>query len=801
MALLFRNLRVHQIFGANTDVGKTILTSGLARASAAKKIRVFYLKPVSTGPLQDADDEHVKRYAGLHGDLVNAHCLYRFDEPVSPHLAANMAADGRGTGNVVVPTDEAFTTSIASHIRECASDLTERAHMYVETAGGVHSPTLSGTTQLDSYRPLFLPTVLVGDSRLGGISSTISAYESLLLRGYAVESIILFKDEYYRNWEYLESYFAEHGVRVTAVAPPPPREADPNKDFIATEDYYRKIASDDGGADGLADVIEYLDSRHDGRIKELETMPRRTLETVWWPFVQHGLVKQEGDVNVIDSAWGDHFTVFTGHRPPPPSAVRPSSLLESQFDSSASWWTQALGHAHPALALAAARAAGRYGHVMYPQATHAPALRLAERLVNDGPGKGWASRAFISDNGSTGMEIALKMALRVASKRFGFTPQEQKKVGVLGLKGSYHGDTIGAMDACEEGVYTCEWHDAKGYWFEPPSVGINNGRAFVDVPSAVAHTKKKIEGKPLSWIYDVGARLDTLLATAYREHIDSTLEKLAKAGAPPFGALVLEPLVLGAGGMVFVDPLFQRLLIDAARARGLPVVFDEVFAGLWRLGLHSAGPLLGAHPDVSVHAKVLTGGLVPLAVTLASDDVFRAFEGTSKTEALLHGHSYTAYAVGCEVANETLDRLDRLASGDAWNSARAAWQAGGGEEEANDGTKENGATVWSLWSPQFVDMLSRLEIIDRVMTLGTVLAFKVADNHAGYQSHSAQALLKTLGDAASKSGRDVTSAPGGGPFSIHFRTLGDVAYFMTSLNTPSTTIRAVEDRIWAVLGR
>ncbi|KAF8274777.1 PLP-dependent transferase [Lactarius quietus] len=798
MALLFRNLRVHQVFGANTDVGKTILTTGLVRASSAKTKRVFYLKPVSTGPLQDADDEHVKRHAGPRGDLVDAQCLYRFDEPVSPHLAVNLAAERRGAGNVVIPTDDAFTTSVASHIRNCASGLTERAHMYVETAGGVHSPTLSGTTQLDSYRPLFLPIVLVGDSRLGGISSTISTYESLLLRGYSVESILLFKDEYYRNWEYLESYFAEHGVRVTAVAPPPPRDADSRKDFNATEDYYHMIASDDGGATGLVGVVEYLDKRHDERINELETMPRRTLDTVWWPFIQHGLVKHEGDVNVIDSAWGDYFTVFTGHRPsPPPSSVQPSSLLEPQFDGSASWWTQTLGHAHPALTLAAARAAGRYGHVMYPQATHAPALRLAERLVHDGPGKGWASRAFISDNGSTGMEIALKMALRVSSKRFSFTPQEQKKMGVLGLKGSYHGDTIGAMDACEEGVYTCEWHNAKGYWFEPPSVGIKNGRAFVDIPPAVAHPEKKVEGKPLSWIYDVGARLDTPLAAAYRQHINSTLEKLTAGGAPPLGALVLEPLVLGAGGMVFVDPLFQRLLIDAARERGLPVVFDEVFSGLWRLGLRSAGPLLGVYPDVSVHAKVLTGGLVPLAVTLASDDVFRAFEGTSKTEALLHGHSYTAYAVGCEVANETLDRLERITRGDAWNSARAAWQAG---EEESDGIDEKRTAVWSLWSPQFVDVLSRLEIVDRVMTLGTVLAFKVADSHAGYRSHSAQALLKALGDAASGSG-GATSAPGGAPFSIHFRTLGDVAYFMTSLNTPSTTIRAVEDRIWAVLGR
>jgi len=325
------------------------------------------------------------------------------------------------------------------------------------------------------------------------------------------------------------------------------------------------------------------------------------------------------------------------------------------------------------------------------------------------------------------MEIALKMALRVASKRFGLTPQERKKIGVLGLRGSYHGDTIGCMDACEEGVYTCEWHQAKGYWFEPPSVGIKNGRAFVKVPSSVAHTD--VEGRPLSWIYNVSARLDTALASAYRRHVDHTLEKL---GATPLGALVLEPLVLGAGGMVFVDPLFQRVLIDAARARRLPVIFDEVFAGLWRLGLRSASPLLGAHPDVSVYAKALTGGLVPLAVTLASEEVFRAFEGESKAEALLHGHSYSAYAVGCEVANAALDLSERIVRGEGWSAARAAWGAAaggpGGEEEDTDGAA---AAVWSVWSPKFVDVLSRLDVIEQAMTLGTVLAFKVRGGDIG----------------------------------------------------------------------
>jgi dethiobiotin synthetase/adenosylmethionine--8-amino-7-oxononanoate aminotransferase len=367
----------------------------------------------------------------------------------------------------------------------------------------------------------------------------------------------------------------------------------------------------------------------------------------------------------------------------------------------------------------------------------------------------------------------------------------------------------------------------------------------------------RVEGRPLSWIYDVSARLDTHLASAYRTHVNTTLEKLAggpggATSAPPLGALVLEPLVLGAGGMVFVDPLFQRVLIDAARARGLPVVFDEVFAGLWRLGMRSAAPLLGADPDVAVYAKVLTGGLVPLAVTLASEDVFRAFEGASKAEALLHGHSYSAYALGCEVANAALDRLEVLARGEAWSAARVAWRVSGvGGKGSDDGVgadadadgnvdAEGAAAVWSMWSPQFVDALSKLEVVEQAMTLGTVLAFKVRGgdtgaslslpiviiflgprkawlmgcslpsrhhgtvtvrdaNHIGYQSHTAQALLKALGNAVGGDGRDGPSGPGGAPFSIHFRTLGDVAYFMTSLNTPPSTIRVVEERIGTLL--
>ncbi|OJT05842.1 Bifunctional dethiobiotin synthetase/7,8-diamino-pelargonic acid aminotransferase, mitochondrial [Trametes pubescens] len=722
MSLLYKNLRIHQVFGANTDVGKTVLTSALVRASAAAGHSVYYLKPVSTGPMSDADDD----------------------------------------------------------------------------------PTLSGTTQLDAYRPLFLPTVLIGDSRLGGISSTIASYEAMLIRGYIVDAVLLFRDEYYRNWEYLAPYFAERGIPVTSIQPPPEREADPSADASLTEHYYQNIVPDTGDST-IFDVVKHLDTCHTRRLEELDGMPRRTLDSIWWPFVQHGHVKTEADVNVIDSAWGDFFSVYNGKRP---TASSKTSIVEPQLDGSASWWTQAIGHAHPALALAAARAAGRYGHVMFPEATHLPALKLAERLVHAGPGRGWAARAFFSDDGSTGMEVAIKMALRAYATRAAgaLGGGRRKDLGILGLKGSYHGDTIGAMDACEEGVYTCEWHDAKGYWFDPPTVSIREGKTVVSLPPAIAAEtgdgKADVETVSLSWTYNIEERLQSPLTDIYRGYIERTLQKLKDGNGPQIAALVLEPLVMGAGGMLFVDPLFQRVLIDAVRSldgapssapsewSGLPVIFDEVFIGLYRLGLRSSTALLGTTPDISVNAKILTGGLVPLAVTLASDSVYRAFLSDSKVDALLHGHSYTAYPVGCEVANETLDIVEKLAASPAWTAAREKWKV---PEPENANEK----AVWSFWDPEFVHVVSKMDRVAEVMAFGTVLSIKIRDDSAGYESHSARALLKSIKTAAESDA--LSPAPGGSPFGIHYRTLGNVAYFMLSLNTPASIVRDIEERVWTVL--
>ncbi len=590
---------------------------------------------------------------------------------------------------------------------------------------------MTGTSQADFYRPLRLPTVLVGDAKLGGISTTITAYESLLIRGYTVDAVALFKDDYYSNWKYLADYFAEKSIFLLSIPPPPPALSDFNENLAVTREYFADIQEE-----GLLEnFVDYLDRAHDERIEELQSMGERAMNKLWWPFVQHGLVKDERDVTVIDSAWGDFFYAYNGH--PSATSTKPN-LLKGVLDGSASWWTQTFGHSHPSLALAAARAAGRYGHVMFPQTSHSPALKLAERLLDDGPGKGWASRVFYTDNGSTAMEVALKMALRAYCKVHGMdlSVADRENLGVLGLRGSYHGDTIGAMDACEKaGVYTCEWHSARGFWLDAPSVAIRSGKTIIEVPESISTGFDLADGdivfeSPGSVYNNVNDRTTSKLARCYKEYVESCLRALADRGSPRLAALVLEPLILGAGGMKFVDPLFQRVLVEtfrnqpgASRVPGtwsaLPVIFDEVFVGLYRTGWESCSPILGVTPDIAVYAKVLTGGLLPLAVTLTSQHIFDSFVSESKADALLHGHSYTAHPVGCEVANTSLSMLRVQASSDDWEKMKRSWYA-----PTTSGSHSENAGMWSFWDPSFVNALSYNQSIDNVMTLGTVLAIK-----------------------------------------------------------------------------
>jgi len=432
--------------------------------------------------------------------------------------------------------------------------------MLLETAGGVHSPTPTGTSQADLYRPLRLPIILVGDHRLGGISSSISAFESLHMRGYDVDSVMLFEDDRYKNDEYLSAFFARKGIPLLSLPPPPERNHIIDDDERAMAAYYDDVSK----LEVVHELVSSSSMRHTTRIERLQSMASRAHTNIWYPFTQHRDVSS-ATIMTIDSAYGDFFQTYNPSASEMPvDTAKPADCNESEtlstlplvrptFDGSASWWTQGVGHANPALSLSAAYAAGRYGHVMFAGAIHEPAISLAELLLQnlDNPK---LQKVFYSDNGSTGMEVAIKMGLRATCVRYGWdAPRED--VGILGLKGSYHGDTIGAMDCSEPSTFNqnVEWYRGRGYWFDYPTVKMTGGAWVVESPPGLEdELGPRTAFSSLGEVFNLESRERGASGDRYRRYIKSVLERLVWDEGKRFGALMMEPLILGAGGMIFV---------------------------------------------------------------------------------------------------------------------------------------------------------------------------------------------------------------------------------------------------------
>lgn len=251
-----------------------------------------------------------------------------------------------------------------------------------------------------------------------------------------------------------------------------------------------------------------------------------------------------------------------------------------------------------------------------------------------------------------------------------------------------------------------------------------------------------------------------------------------------------ESLTLAASS----DPLFQRCLTDVVRDHpelfspnagppksapswsGLPIIFDEVFTGLYRLGRKTSASFLGVDPDIAVNAKLLTGGLIPLCTTVASQEIFDTFSSPEKSDALLHGHSYTAHAVGCTVAVDSLKAMSEMDVNGSWDSFKADWASKPSTPAAASTTPD----VWSVWSQKLLHDLSCAEPIESVFAIGTVLVISLRDAEGGgYTSTAAKGLQQKL-------------AAGGDQFNVHSRVLGNVLYLMSSVTSKPESLQEME---------
>ena len=309
---------------------------------------------------------------------------------------------------------------------------------------------------------------------------------------------------------------------------------------------------------------------------------------------------------------------------PPPTAIRSAQgaiLVDAQgreiLDLISSWWVTLHGHGHPAIAKAIGDQAGRLEQVIFAGFTHEPAVTLCQRLAGVLPPN--LRRFFFSDNGSTAVEVALKMALQ-ARRNLG----EAGRTRFMAFDGGYHGDTVGAMSAGVSSRFFEAWRELL---------------FPVDVLPV-----------PATWEGDeaIEAREAAALAA-----LDRHLETF---GARTIAAII-EPLVQGASGMRMHRPSFLRGVVARLRAQGILVILDEVMTGFGRLGAPFACLEAGVEPDLICLSKGLTGGALPMSLTVASEAIYQAFLDERVDKAFLHGHSFTANPLGCAAALASLDLL------------------------------------------------------------------------------------------------------------------------------------------------
>jgi adenosylmethionine-8-amino-7-oxononanoate aminotransferase len=319
------------------------------------------------------------------------------------------------------------------------------------------------------------------------------------------------------------------------------------------------------------------------------------------------------DVRALDRAHLWHPYTQHGIAPEAVPVVRGrGSLLELEdgstlVDAISSWWVTLHGHGEPAIARAIAAQAETLEQVIFAGFTHAPAAALAQGLVAAAP-RG-LTRVFLSDNGSTAVEVALKMALQFHQHR------GEKRTVVAALEGAYHGDTFGAMSVSGRGVFTAP---------------------FEQLLFEVARLPEPVEG-------DVLSAFDRLLSERKGE----------------VAALIVEPLLLAAGGMRMWRSELLGALADRARAAGVLLIADEVATGFGRTGPLFACEHAAVTPDLMCLSKGITGGFLPLGATLATERLFEAFVSEDRRRTFFHGHSYTGNPLACAAAVASLELLRR----------------------------------------------------------------------------------------------------------------------------------------------
>lgn len=318
-------------------------------------------------------------------------------------------------------------------------------------------------------------------------------------------------------------------------------------------------------------------------------MSEKVNDPIWYPFTQ---MKLASPPIYIESAKGCTLYAKDG---------------KQYIDAISSWWVNIHGHCNPYIAQKIFEQSLKMEHVIFAGFTHTPAIDLATSLVEILPSN--ITKIFYSDNGSTAVEVALKMALQYWHNKGIYN-----KTKIIAFENAYHGDTFGAMSVGAKSAFNAAF---EKYLFQ------------VDY-----------------------------IPTPNKDNLEVVKRKFTKlVDADDVASFIFEPLVQGAGGMLVHKPQYLDELLKIARDKNVICIADEVMTGFGRTGKNFATDYLQNKPDIICLSKGITGGFMPLGVTACSQNIFEAFYSDEVNKTFFHGHSYTANPLACAAANASLQLL------------------------------------------------------------------------------------------------------------------------------------------------
>lgn len=348
-------------------------------------------------------------------------------------------------------------------------------------------------------------------------------------------------------------------------------------------------------------------------INDADTWRARDLEVLWHPCTQmreHHTREGPDVLPLLPIARGEGAWLI-GHDG------------SRTLDAVSSWWTNLHGHAEPRIAESIANQARTLEQVILAGCSHPPAVELAERLLTIAPrqaGRAPLTKVFYADNGSAGVEVALKMAFHWFRNRF----NEPRRTKFVALENGYHGETIGALSVSDIPLYR---------------------RVYAPLLMEAMFAPSP----------DSYAARDGQSAAACAEEAADALARLLDEHPGEVCALILEPRVQCAGGMRMHDPVYLKRVRELCDVHGVFLIADEIAVGFGRTGTMFACEQAGVQPDLLCLSKGLTGGFLPLATVLATQAIYAGFLDDSRERAFLHSHSYTGNPLACAAALASLD--------------------------------------------------------------------------------------------------------------------------------------------------